>query len=64
MLNEDDRFALVNLLQEYSLKEVVLELSKIASDRADEFVDMQITDKSQDFSLGSELLLRVAKFLE
>jgi hypothetical protein len=63
MLHEDDRYALALLLQNYSIKEVLEALASVASDEADELVDMQIADKAQELSYAAEELSNLAHSL-
>ena len=63
MLNQYDRDVLQKLLQEYSIRDLIQALAEVASDEADELVDMQLADKAQKLSYAVEELKNLADSL-
>lgn len=64
MLSVDDQEVLALLMQEYSIKEIVLAVAQAADNEADDAADMQLSERAQEFSLGAELLFQLLKNLK
>lgn len=60
MLTEDDRYAFAMLLQQYTLRDIVVGLANAVANEADEMIDMQMGDEARQLTVGAELLLQLA----
>lgn len=60
MLTDDDRYAFAMLLQQYSLRDIVVGLASAVASEADDMIDMQMGDEARQLTVGAELLLQLA----